>query len=51
MKIRDELEPFKYEMKTPVTVRRISKPNQTLDGGVEYEGEWSEAGKRDGRGV
>ena len=51
MKVRNELEPFKYESYTPPATKRTTKPKQKLENGIEYEGEWDDAGKKDGRGV
>lgn len=52
MQIRNSLEPFNYEpaMRSDGQ-RRIKRPLITLDNGAEYEGEWDEQGRKDGRGV
>ena len=42
---------FDYTKFKPEAKVRLSKPKRILDDGNEYEGEWSEEGKRDGRGV
>ena len=52
MQIRNQLEPFEYEPSPPPDgVNRIKRPLVTLDNGAEYEGEWDEVGRKDGRGV
>lgn len=52
MMLRDTLDPFNYEpAPTPDGVKRIRRANMTLENGAEYEGEWSESGQKDGRGV
>ena len=52
MQIRNSLEPFDFEPSpTPDRVVRVQRPQMTLDNGAEYEGEWDEMGRKDGRGV
>jgi len=52
MQIRNSLEPFEFEPSpTPDNVVRVQRPQMTLDNGAEYEGEWDELGRKDGRGV
>ena len=50
-KVRADLEPFKYEISNPYTSNKVTKPEQKLENGITYEGEWNEDGKRDGRGM
>ena len=42
---------FSYNNYKPPAKIRISKPKRILDNGNEYEGEWDEEGKKDGRGT
>ena len=52
MQIRNQLEPFEYEPYPPPDgVNRVKRPLVTLDNGAEYEGEWDEMARKDGRGV
>ena len=49
---RNELEPFDYEPSpTPDGVSRVKRPRVKLESGAKYEGEWSESGRKDGRGM
>ena len=52
MQIRASLEPFDYEpAPSPDGVVRMQRGLMTLDNGAEYEGEWDELGRKDGRGI
>ena len=52
MQIRDSLEPFDWEPSTPFDkVVRVSRPMLTQDNGAEYEGEWDNMDRKDGKGV
>lgn len=52
MQIRNSLEPFDFEPSpTPDGVVRMQRPLMTLDNGAEYEGEWDELGRKDGKGI
>jgi hypothetical protein len=52
--IRKNLPAFDYKEAPagyPGDIKRITKPAQKLDNGAEYDGEWDESGKKDGRGT
>ena len=49
--LQKALPSFDYTKFKPDPKVRLSKPKRILDNGNEYEGEWDEEGKRDGRGV
>jgi len=52
MQIRQSLEPFNYEPSPqPDGVIREHRPNTTMETGAEYEGQWNQEGKKDGRGI
>lgn len=52
MQIRQSLEPFNYEPAPPAdNVIREERQNTTLETGAEYEGQWNQEGKKDGRGI
>ena len=52
MQIRQSLEPFDYEPSpSPDGVVRVDRENTVLETGAEYEGQWNEEGKKDGRGI
>ena len=52
MQIRQTLEPFDFEPSPPPDgVVRVQRNMMTLDNGAEYEGEWDELGRKDGRGI
>ena len=52
MQIRNSLEPFDFEPSpAPDGVARMQRPLMTLDNGAEYEGEWDELGRKDGKGI
>ena len=42
---------FNYDSYTPYAKTREKKAKRILDNGNEYEGEWDEEGKKNGRGV
>lgn len=52
MQIRNSLEPFDFEPSPPPDgIKRVHRDLMTLDNGAEYEGEWDENGRKDGRGI
>ena len=42
---------FNYNNYKVAQKTRLSKPKRICDNGNEYEGEWDEEGKKDGRGI
>ena len=51
-KMRAHLEPFDFEPRPPNdNVVRVQRPLITLDNGEQYEGEWDELGRKDGKGI
>jgi len=53
MQIRKELATFDYEP-APAdynSIQRVEEEKKTLDNGAQYEGEWDQQGKKDGKGV
>ena len=52
MQIRANLEDFDWEpLPTDDGVKRVAREMMQLDNGAEYEGEWDEMGRKDGRGT
>ena len=52
IKVRKRLGPFNYEPSPPPdNVVRVQRPLTTLDSGPQYEGEWDELGRLDGKGI
>ena len=51
-KIHAQLEPFDFESSPPNdNVVRVKRPLTTFENGEQYEGDWDELGRKDGKGI
>ena len=52
MQIRNSLGPFNYDPEPKSDgAKRMKRPQITLDNGAQYEGDWDELNRKDGKGA